>query len=238
MITRRTSLTILTLFAVVVLATGTVSAGPRQQTVVDICSRTQEVQDAILNETGGMCSTVTEAQLATVGYVYTDGYSSATVVPSDFAGLTGLYELGIWNSTQLTTVPANAYSEVTSSSNLINVSLRYNAVTDVHIDAFDGLSGITTLDLADNAIETLQPGVFDGLSNLIILNLNNNNVRNLEDGVFDDLTALTHLDLDNNGLKRLDNTVLSGLSQLEYLESGEQRDSPICTQAPSTACPT
>ena len=49
------------MLALIVLATGTVSAGPRQQTVVDICSRTQEVQDAILNETGGTCSTVTDS---------------------------------------------------------------------------------------------------------------------------------------------------------------------------------
>ena len=33
------------MLALIVLATGTVSAGPRLQTAVNICSRTQEVQD-------------------------------------------------------------------------------------------------------------------------------------------------------------------------------------------------
>ena len=71
------------MLALIVLATGTVSAGRRQQTAVDICGRTQEVQDAILNETGGTCSAVTDTQLAGIQYFYIDGYSSATVVPSD-----------------------------------------------------------------------------------------------------------------------------------------------------------
>ena len=62
---------------------------------------------------GATCSTITSTQLAGITYLYTDGYSSATVVPGDFAGLTGLIELGIWSSSVLTTVPANAYSEVT-----------------------------------------------------------------------------------------------------------------------------
>ena len=186
-----------------------------------ICDRTQEVQDAILNETGGTCSTVTESQLAGIQYLYTDGYSSATVVPGDFANLTGLIELGIWDSSELTTVPENAYSEVIGNGELINVSLVRNAITDVHIDAFDGLSGIKTLDLRYNLIETLEPGVFEGVSALTILDLSNNHIQNLEDGFFDDLTRLTHLDLTNNGLKRLDNAVIGGLSQLEILYLGD-----------------
>ena len=186
-----------------------------------ICDRTQEVQDAILNETGGTCSTVTPSQLAGVQYLYTDGYSSTTVVPGDFANLTGLIELGIWDSSELTTVPANAYSEVIGNSGLINVSLVRNAIADVHIDAFDGLSGIGTLDLRFNLIETLEPGVFKGVSALTILDLRNNHIQNLEDGLFDDLTGLIHLDLTNNGLKRLDNAVIGGLSQLEILYLGD-----------------
>ena len=163
------------------------------------------------------CSTITETQLAGITYLYTDGYSSATVIPSDFTNLTGLIELGIWSSSVLTTVPANAYSEVKDNTNLINVSLVGNAIKDVHIDAFDGLSHITTLDLRNNSIATLELGVFDGLDNLTTLVLTSNHIPNLEDDIFAGLTLLENLHLSGNGLKRLDNAVLRGMSQLEIL---------------------
>ena len=217
---RSIPLATMVVFALLVLATGTVSAAPRQQ-AVDICSRTQEVQDAILAKvSNATCSTITDTQLASIQYLFTDGYSSDTVIPGDFANLTGLVELGIFDSSALTTVPANAFSEVTGYSNLINVGLVRNVITDVHIDAFEGLSGITTLGLDDNLIETLEPGVFDGLSNLTILALTNNNIQNLEPGIFDGLGMLTQLKLSNNGLKGLDNAVFGDLSELEILYLG------------------
>ena len=221
--------------ALLVLATGTVSAAPRQQTL-DICSRTQEVQDAIILDILGKgvtttCSTITDTQLASIQYLFTDGYSSDTVIPDDFANLTGLVELGIFDSSALTAVPASAFSEVTGYSNLINVGLVRNVITDVHIDAFEGLfgglpdgfSGQITLALGDNLIETLEPGVFDGLSNLTNLALSNNNIQNLEPGIFDGLGMLTKLSLANNGLKGLDNAVFRDLSELEILYLGTNK---------------
>ena len=80
---------------------------------------------SILKVNGGLHRarpSLTPSSLGSSTLYLTDGYSSATVVPSDFAGLTGLRELGIWDSTQLTTVQANAYSEVTGSSNLRSTS--------------------------------------------------------------------------------------------------------------------
>ena len=210
---------ILAVLAVVTLATAPVNA---QQVVFNICDRTQEVQDAILGELtdSPTCSTVTETQLAGIKYFYTDGYSSASIVPGDFADLTGLMELGILNSTELTTVQANAFSEMTGYSELYWVSLGGNAITDVDVDAFDGLSGVTEIFLSNNSIETLEPGVFDGVSSLTTLVLTENYIQNLEGGVIDGLTGLTYLSLGNNGLRGLDNAVFSALTQLEILYLG------------------
>ena len=229
---RRIPLATMVAVALLVLATGTVSAAPRQQDTVDICSRTQEVQDAILAKvSNATCSTITDTQLAGIQYLFTDGYSNTTVIPGDFANLTGLVELGIFDSSALTTVPANAFSEVTGYSNLINVGLVRNVITDVHIDAFEGLfgglpdgfSGQITLALGNNLIETLEPGVFDGLSNLTNLALSNNNIQNLEPGIFDGLGMLTKLSLANNGLKGLDNAVFRDLPELEILYLGTNK---------------
>ena len=94
----------------IVLATGAVSAAPRQQTVVDICSRTAEVQTAILAQvSGATCSTVTDTQLASIETLRITGYSAASIAPADFAGLTGLTMLYIGSSPAQTTVPEDAW---------------------------------------------------------------------------------------------------------------------------------
>ncbi len=79
---------------------------------VNICNRTPEVEATLLDSIGGgvTCSTVTDAQLAGVTRLEVDGCSSASIVPSDFVGLTGLNDLRIENSEQLTSVPANAFA--------------------------------------------------------------------------------------------------------------------------------
>ena len=104
---RSIPLTTIVIVVLLVLATGSVSAAPRQQTA-GFCSRTQEVQDAILGGLTGSptCSTVTDTQLASITELEITGYSSASIVPGDFAGLAMLNELEINGSPLLTTVPA------------------------------------------------------------------------------------------------------------------------------------
>ena len=109
-----------------------VKASPRQQTVVDICNRTAEVQTAILAAIGsGTCSTITDTQLASITTLTVRPYSASSVVPADFAGLTGLTSLSIHASSTLNTVPANA---------------------------FDGLTALDFLDIDSNSLTTLDAG--------------------------------------------------------------------------------
>ena len=79
---RSISMSIMMVVVLLVLATGSVSAAP----VVNICDRTQEVQDAILGGLTGAptCSTVTDTQLASITTLAITGYSSASIVPGDF----------------------------------------------------------------------------------------------------------------------------------------------------------
>ena len=208
---------VLTLLALALLPTGA-----QAQTVVDICSRTAQVQTAIIAETGGTCSTVTDSQLANIQYLYMDGYSRDNIGITDFAGLTGLLEVGISNSPQLTTLQANAFSGLTSFSSLEVVSVRGNAIETIHLDAFEGLSGITNLDLSYNSIEHLHPDTFDGLSSLEFLNLSFNHIKILEDGLFEELSALTHLPMSDNRIAEIDGSTFAGLSALSLLIAKQQ----------------
>ena len=207
------------MLALIVLATGTVSAAPQQQTVVDICSRTAEVQTAILAEvSGAACSTVTDTQLAGITYLAITGYSSASIVSSDFAGLTGLPRLDITDSPDLTTVPANAFSEVTGA--LTDLRLPRNRIATVHAEAFNGLTALEVLDLNANAITSLDADIFDGLTNLTSLTLNANGITTLDADIFDGLTALEVLDLSFNNfnpITSLDADIFDGLTNLTIL---------------------
>ncbi len=198
----------------------------RSNHTVDICDRTPEVEAGLLafiqdTDPSVTCSTVTAEQLAGVDYLYIeDGYSSEEIVPSDFAGLTGLIELSISGSRQLTTVPANAFSELSGLVDFQNLGLSRSRIKTVHRDAFDGLtfSRLGSISLRLNQIETLEPGTFDGVTGLELLNLNINHIKAFEDGFFENLTDLEHLLISNNRLRAIDQDTLRGLSSLRILE--------------------
>ena len=148
----------ITLITLVVLATGIVSAAPRQQIAVNICSRTAQAQTAILDKVPDnvpevTCSTITDTQLAAITEMIVTGYSNASLVPGDFADLTGLTNLSINNSPTLTTIPADAFSEVTS---LTRLELKNDTIASVNVDAFDGLTSLQILNLFGNQIATLD----------------------------------------------------------------------------------
>ena len=197
----------------------------RSSHTVDICDRTPEFEAALLafiqqTEPSVNCSTVTAVQLASVDYLYVrEGYSSEEIVPSDFASLTGLIELGISGSRQLTTVPANAFSELRSTS-FQSLSLGRSRIKTVHRDAFDGLafSRLGTIGLGLNQIETLEPGTFDGVTGLWALHLNGNHVKAFDDGFFKNLTDLERLNISDNRIREIDGDMLRGLSSLRDLE--------------------
>ena len=84
----------------------------------------------------------------------------ASIVPGDFAGLGRLDFLAITYSPMLTTVPANAFSEV--STILTVLVLNWASITSVHEDAFGGLISLTALDLGDNRISSLHEDTQDG----------------------------------------------------------------------------
>ena len=134
---------------------------------------------------------------------------------SDFAGLTGLTELTISGSRELTTVPANAFSELRSTS-IRFLTLHRNTIKTVHRDAFDGLT-VGSINLGFNDIEILEPGTFDGVTGLEGLNLSVNHIKAFQDGFFKNLTDLKSLNIASNRIREIDGDMLRGLSSLQWL---------------------
>ena len=204
------------LLAIMALFLGLVTVA-HAQSAVNICSRTAEVQTAILAEvSGATCSTITDTQLAAITRLEVTGYSNASIVPGDFAGLTVLERMEITDSPSLTTVPANAFSEVTGLTRLV---LVWNTISSVDADAFDGLTTLDRLYLNNNEIATLHEDIFDGLTNLDRLYLNNNEIATLPAGIFDGLgPLLANLYLNNNEITTLHEDIFDGLTALQIID--------------------
>ena len=146
-------------------------------TAAGICGRTDEVRDELLslieNKEGAVvaCADVTAAHLAAItGTLNLSGKNITALAAGDFAGLTALEILLLYN----------------------------NALTTLPEDVFDGLTALMELDLYNTALTALTDDVFAGLTALKVLYLYNNDLTTLPDGVFDDLTSLETLDLSFN----------------------------------------
>ena len=86
----------------------------KAQTTVNICSRTSEVQTAILAATPATdCAMVTDAQLLTITTLDLSGQSIGSLHSGDFAGLTGLTTLNLMNNA-LGTLPRGIFSGLNS----------------------------------------------------------------------------------------------------------------------------
>ncbi len=232
------------------LSTGNVSAAPRQQSS-GICDRTPEVRDAILayiNGPGGspdtVCDTVTERQLR-ISSLKIEGYSSASIVPGDFAGIE-LRELMITNSPLLKTIPANAFSGLNETRTPSKLTLKNNAIETIERGAFSGVefgeNDFGGIDLSGNKIAFLPEGAFEGTahlawvglthnyikfldgnafpSDLIDLNLHTNNIQRLDPSFFEQLQNLETVNLASNSLSSLDKDLFDNLSNLKYLFLG------------------
>ena len=171
-----------------------------------ICTRTSQVQTAILSVIGGVdnCALVTDEHLAGIAdFLNLRDQSITALRANDFSGLSNLEILNLYDN-DLTALPADVFSGL---SNLKFLSLDNNGLTALPADVFSGLSNLKFLSLNSNALSELPMGVFSGLSNLETLGLididknignNNGGLTALPDGVFSGLSSLSFLDVSGN----------------------------------------
>ena len=102
---------------------------------------------------------------------------------------------------------------------LVSLDLSWMGLTDLAPGTFDGLTRLVSLDLRHNVFTTLASGVFDGVPNLVSLQLNDNpRLTTLEPGAFRGLSYVEELDFRRTGLTSLSAGAFDGLSNLFRLE--------------------
>ena len=199
-----------------------VTVNDNDTTTGGICGRTSAVRDALLdlietNEGAAVaCADVTTTHLAGItGTLDLSGQSIAALRAGDFAGLTGLTELYLYDNA-LSSLPGGVFDDLTALTRLL---MNKNGLTRLPTGVFDRLTALTALNLNSNGLTpTMLPaGVFDRLTALTTLDLSTNALSEVPSGVFDRLTALTHLYLNHNGLTRLPARVFDGPTSLSYL---------------------
>ena len=152
-------------------------------TVVNICSRSPEVQTALLDSVGGgiTCRTITVQILASIESLILE-VSSPRI--GDFDGLAGLRDLRLFIN-RLTTLPAGIFNDLRL---LETLNLGNGGLSTLSPTVFNGLPSLTELNLRDNRLTSLSADIFNGLDNLVALDLTGNQfVANtgLPIGVFD-----------------------------------------------------
>ena len=214
-----------------------------QAQTVDICDRTQQVRDALLEAVDADDCAAVDSKglagvetldlrskrltalragdfngLASLQHLWLSGNQLATLPDGAFDGLTGLRRLFL-DSNPLTTLPDGVFDSLTSLQYLYLGS----QLTTLPDGAFDGLTSLVLLALDGNQLTTLPDGVFNRLASLVSLSLSLNQLTTLPDGVFDGLTGLQDLSLGGNPLTTLPDGAFDGLTGLVFLHLANNR---------------
>ncbi|XP_012350455.1 osteomodulin isoform X2 [Apis florea] len=119
------------------------------------------------------------------------------------------------------------------------LNLSKNAISEISLNAFDGLTSLTVLDLSKNRLHYILDEIFEKNENLRILKLSNNNfkshipklrsfslmelsldscqISHLPLDTFNGLTHIRRLDLSNNLMIQMSNTIVQTLHFLKKL---------------------
>ena len=159
------------------------SAAGLTLTLPGICSRTAQVQTALLAAVSGSptCYSVSRSAL--------QGITGTLDLSSDAAALNGLGA-----------ITALAAGDFANLDGVQGLDLSGQSLSALTTSTFTGLSAVTSLDLRDNALvpANVAAGSFAPLVKMTDLNLSGNELGSLPAGIFSGLTLnLTTLDLSN-----------------------------------------
>ena len=155
-----------------------------------ICSRSQAIQDAIMQRLGDedSCSDVTQNHVRDLTTLHIYSRELQTLKASDLAGFISLNTLSI-SAANLQSIESGAFAPVNHS--LRHVRFAHN---DLQISDLSGLtSNLTSLSLAHNNISSLGANAFSRFTKLEQLNLEGNPITSLHADAFDGLTSLIGL---------------------------------------------
>ncbi len=175
-----------------------------------VCDRTAEVQAAILQALPSRtaCADVTDSDLASIATLELISSGSYGLKLGDFSGLTTLTTLETGSNAAVASLPLGVLDPLTELTTLdltreyvpTNPGEDAGGLSSLHVDNFDRLTKLTSLNLLGNSkLTELPSGIFDHNTALTNLHLGGLSLRSLPNRVFHKLTALTTLNLEGYG---------------------------------------
>ena len=176
-----------------------------------ICSRTQQVQDAIMeaimalgSSTMNTCDSLIFGRL--MRFIRSLDLSDPT--PDDGTGET---------ADDITSLQSGDFAGLTGMRTLNLSDNSLGASDPLPTDIFDGLGMLQTLNLSGNDLTMLDANIFDGLTDLTTLNLMNNALETLPRGIFSNLNSLTSVRVEG---QTVDGTAVASLPLDVTLKAG------------------
>ena len=193
---------------------GLLLALPLAAAAQDVCGRTPEVRDKLIEAAGvSACEEVTDSHLSQVTSLDFENMGISALQADDFSGLSNLETLDL-SRNRLSSLPEGVFEGLGS---LQTLNLWSNDMTGLDEGVFEGLGNLELLRLGGNDLSNLAAELFDGLGNLRDLRLHYNELTGLPGEIFDGLGSLERLELDNNELTSLPDGIFEGLSRLKRL---------------------
>jgi len=135
------------------------------------------------------------------------------IIPPEINTLSNLEELRLEHN-QITQVPPQAFA---GCSNLRSLHLGHNQIAQVAPQAFAGCSSLESLHLEHNQIARVAPQAFAGCSSLEWLYLEYNKITQVAPQAFAGCSSLRTLHLEYNKITQVDPQAFAGCLSLEWL---------------------
>lgn len=139
--------------------------------------------------------------------------SSLTTVPNTLSPNIQALDL---SDNKIQKLPKHVFKEI-NMINLHLITIKRCGLSEIHEDAFEGLTILIELHLSDNAIQYLHPMTFQHLIKIRNIYLQNNSLEVIEQGTFSNLNYLQNVDLSNNKLHTVDENAFRNDSKLQTI---------------------
>ncbi len=184
---------------------------PRDADEANFCSRTQEIQDAILGE--WTCAEMRISDLENDSYLSLSRKGINNYQPGDFEYFSNVENL-VMTGNNIADLPNNGFSGLSA---LTHMNLSSNPIARINQGSFNGLDNLESLFMIGTELSEIQGYSLAHLKSLIELKINGQNLARVQSASFAGLNELLVLDLSYSNISDIETSAFSHLHNIQEL---------------------